>query len=648
MATATGAGLLSVVGDGSGTAHPTAVGDGLLSITGAATAFAYATGSGSGTLSITGAGSGAYVVTGTGAGLLSVIGAATAGHGISATGAGTLSIIGEGGDYPVAQGAGLLSIDGAASGYIGEASAGRWLYLHTTPPAQVYAIESLRGRLNPYLPRHQAEWSATDLRTEIGRTNDSWTAELSLASADLRARLATQAPFGLRVDLYDGGEIVRTGVTFGVDVQERSILLDVQSDVWTRDLPIRTSADLGVFRDVVSLPRRYGRSVTGELIPINRERTLFLWADHASLAVRSVSVDGQSYDGWSWRNDKDPNGLPITVVQTVDQIDDGVRIIATGDGALNATSGALIVNPADMARDLCRIAGLELPSSDFAVYRAECLARNLEVSGTVEGGSLQSAMLRIAESTYSAFIRRARGFLRLLPITDSAVATISADSVGRASCLTDDIATRLRVRYGFEETGPRRSLEVRAPSVEILRGQVLREIELPLIRDDRSAVDVAGRMLADMSRPTYRIQCSRQFREWDAGQIANVTVQQIGATGTALVESSSIGQGYSTPVLRMTLGAAPSVSLVTVAQAYTPEQYAGASVATQGNQRVITITDDTGNPIAGAQCTLDGSITRTSDGGGRVSFPVSAMPPGPHTIDVLAAGFNPFRLTVII
>ena len=137
----------------------------------------------------------------------------------------------------------------------------------------------------------------------------------------------------------------------------------MQSDVWTRDLPIRTSADLGVFRDVVSLPRRYGRSVTGELIPINRERTLFLWADHASLAVRSVSVDGQSYDGWSWRNDKDPNGLPITVVQTVDQIDDGVRIIATGDGALNATSGALIVNPADMARDLCRIAGLELPSS---------------------------------------------------------------------------------------------------------------------------------------------------------------------------------------------------------------------------------------------------------------------------------------------
>ena len=218
MPTATGAGLLSVVGDGSGTAHPTATGDGLLSITGAGTAFAYATGSGAGTLSISGAGVGAYLVSATGAGVLSIVGAATAGHGITATGAGTLSIVGGGGDYPVAQGAGLLSIDGAASGYIGEASAGRWLYLHNATGSGLrHRITA--GRLNPYLPRHQAEWSATDLRTEIGRTNDSWTAELSLASADLRARLATQAPFGLRVDLYDGGEIVRTGVTFGVDVQ---------------------------------------------------------------------------------------------------------------------------------------------------------------------------------------------------------------------------------------------------------------------------------------------------------------------------------------------------------------------------------------------------------------------------------------------
>jgi len=61
---------------------------------------------------------------------------------------------------------------------------------------------------------------------------------------------------------------------------------------------------------------------------------------------------------------------------------------------------------------------------------------------------------------------------------------------------------------------------------------------------------------------------------------------------------------------------------------------------------VITVTDDAGTPIAGAQCRLDGSLTRVTDGAGRVSFPLSAMPPGQHYIDVIAVGFAPFRLTV--
>ena len=41
-------------------------------------------------------------------------------------------------------------------------------------------------------------------------------------------------------------------------------------------------------------------------------------------------------DGWTWRNQADANGLPITVVQTVDPIDDGAQLVAVGDGALDA------------------------------------------------------------------------------------------------------------------------------------------------------------------------------------------------------------------------------------------------------------------------------------------------------------------------
>ena len=551
-------------------------------------------------------------------------------------------------DGPVGVISGGISLHvGDMPGYVGTAASGRWLYLHTVPPAQVYAVDSIRGRLNPYMPAHRVDWSASDVRAEVGRTNDSWAAELVGASADLRNRIALQSPYGIRVDLYDGGEIVRSGVSFGVGYVDRSLILDVQSDVWTRDIPMRTSADLGTFRDVETLPIRYGRNVPGKLISINQARTLWLWADHASLAIRSVAIDGQPSDGWTWRNDIDASGHPITVVQTVEQIDDGADMVAVGDGALDVITGALLVNPADIARDVCIRGGLAVDRGDFAAYRAECLARNIELSGTVDGGSLQSVMARIAESTHSAFARQLAGYLRLLPLSATASATVAPDGVLRAD-LDGEIATRLRVRYGVEEKGPRRSIEVRATAIERQHGIKSRDVELPLIRDDRSAADVAIRMLGQLSRPAYRIQCDRQLREWTPGEVASVSVLALGISGDAMVQSSQIGERSSTPTLLLHAGTAPTISLVTIAQAYTPEPYAGATVATQGTNRIITITDDTGRPITGAACTLDGSLTRTSDGAGRVSFPVSAMPPGAHTIDVIATGYSPFRLTVVI
>jgi len=537
----------------------------------------------------------------------------------------------------------------AAVGFAGNQGVGRgrWLFLHTSPPAQIYATDAIRDRLSLVLPTHRVDWSASDVRAEVGRTNDSWTAELIGASSALRSRIAEQGPYGFRVDLYDGGEIARTGISYGIGYNDRSLLIDVQSDVWTRDIPMRTSADLGTFRDVETLPIRYGRNVPGKLISINQARTLWLWADHASLAIRSVTIDGQPFSAWAWRNDVDGNGHPITVVQTSEQIDDGADMVAVGDGALDADTGALLVNPADVARDACRLAGLTVDRSDFAAYRAECLARNLELSGTVEGGSLQSVMTRIAESTYSAFARQQAGYLRLLPLSGSALATISPDSVLRAD-QDGDIATRLRVRYGVEEKGPRRSIEVRAPAVEVRYGVRSQDVDLPLIRDDRSAADVASRMLSQLSRPAYRIQCKRQLREWLPGDVASVSVLALGISGDAMVKASQIGERASSPTLLLHVGTAPSISLVTVAQAYTPEAYAGATITEQGANRVVTITDDTGRPIAGARCTLDRTITRISDNGGRVTYPSSALGPGNHIIDVVATGYAAFQLPVVI
>lgn len=115
---------------------------------------------------------GGYSVAGTAAGDLPLIAGVFAGFtSVASTIDGTLPLISGAfvggmatvgalaGDLPLITGAfndgpvGIISgslplISGDAPGYVGTAAAGIWLYLHTTPPAQVYQLDALRGRLN--------------------------------------------------------------------------------------------------------------------------------------------------------------------------------------------------------------------------------------------------------------------------------------------------------------------------------------------------------------------------------------------------------------------------------------------------------------------------------------------------------------------
>ena len=74
---------------------------------------------------------------------------------------------GSGGDIAVASGAGTLSLSGEATLTVGTAAAGVWLYLHTIPPAQVYQIDALRGRMNPALPMMRIPFAVSDTAAQI-------------------------------------------------------------------------------------------------------------------------------------------------------------------------------------------------------------------------------------------------------------------------------------------------------------------------------------------------------------------------------------------------------------------------------------------------------------------------------------------------
>lgn len=644
--TATGAGTLSFEGAATCVAHATAAGAGLLSFEGAASTLAPATAVGDGRISFSGSATGISPVTSTGAGSLSFSGAATGATGVSATGAGTLSFVGEGGDYVLASGDGLLSFSGSATGHVGTAASGVWLYIHTTPPAQVYAVDALRGRLHPSLPAHRVPFAVSATQAQLGQRNDSFSVTLDSPAATLRRHLSEQAPYGVRVDVMDGGTLSRSGIVSQVESRAGGLLeLDCEAPGWSDDLPLRTSADLGEFGELSPLPWRYGRAVSGECVRLNAQGTRWLWADHACSSVTALEVDGQPYDAWAWRNDQDASGRPICIVQTSDQQPEGTRVVATGDGALDPLSGTLASNPADVVAAICAAAGVEVDRGHLVPLRVECIGRGLEVAGTITGGSLQSVLTEIAASIYAAFSRELPGLMRLLPRSSPTI-TIPSRDTPTGAAQRQEIATRVRARYAVRDGKPRASVEVAAPGVETLRGRVLSEVTLAWVSDARTAADVADRMLSDASRPRYRVPVGRQQRRLVPGDVVTASVPALGLSGAALVIASTIDERGSVPTITLAAGVAPSTAIVASTAAYAPETYTGVSVATVNGDRVVTITDTSGRPIAGASCRLNGSITRTSDSAGRVAFPVTQMPAGSHVIDITAQGFQPFRLAV--
>ena len=171
-----------------------------------------------------------------------------------------------------------------------------------------------------------------------------------------------------------------------------------------------------------------------------------------------------------------------------------------------------------------------------------------------------------------------------------------------------------------------------------------REVSLPWVRDSRVAADVAERMLQDLARPTYQISYAAQRRQWQPGERATITETRLGLSGAGTVESVN---GRALTVLAR-LGAAPAVTLETLADAYAPEAYAGATVTAQGDQRIIRITAPDGSPVVGAACTLDGAHVRTTDNAGAVSWPASLLGPGEHVIDVDSPEYEPYQLRLVL
>jgi hypothetical protein len=134
------------------------------------------------------------------------------------------------------------------------------------------------------------------------------------------------------------------------------------------------------------------------------------------------------------------------------------------------------------------------------------------------------------------------------------------------------------------------------------------------------------------------------------GDTVEVQHPVVPQTGLAVVLSRSLdlATGLASADFGWMASSDTHVVLAQQSVAFVANQPVSATLQTQGSDRIITLLEQDGRPIANAAVTLDGQTTRYTDSAGRVEFPVALTPPGNHTLDVVTQDGRTYSETVLI
>lgn len=418
-------------------------------------------------------------------------------------------------------------------------------------------------------------------------------------------------------------------------------------------LPLRTTTAWDAFRAAAPIPHRYGETC-GELLQYNEQRTEFVWADHAVQAIDAVYVEGQAVGDWQWLNTTDTAGHPIALVRFGQAQDEGATLSAAGRGKLHPVTGQLMTNPADVVLDvLAGIAGRSISSASLDAFRRACEAAELTVGGSLASATetVRGVVRGICASIGAVFGEDMRGLCRLWPggVQDASRATVRDGDVSASSAIDDDFYTDLTVAYSYDGDEPRATVQLEAPEMVRRYGRKAVTLEARWISSARVAAAVAYRLLAFHARPQWAVSVT-PARVLAVGDTVTLAHPQCPVAGAHIVlaRDYDVEAGTARVSVRAAAGDAPALRIVRQAAAFEPAQYAGVGVTTVGGERVLTLREETGLPIVGAAVTLDGTLSRTTDATGRVSFPVASMPAGEHVLIIVTADGRRLTTTVLI
>jgi hypothetical protein len=419
-------------------------------------------------------------------------------------------------------------------------------------------------------------------------------------------------------------------------------------------LPLRDSTAWNAYREARPIPHRYGEC-GGEPIQYDASRRLWVWADHPSLAVDAVLVDGLPVTNWRWRNAVDSTDQAVTFVEFTEAVEESSSIVVRGRGKIHATSGALVDNVADVLFDLLvSIAGLSYPAARFDNLRAA--AAGLTVGGSIETVDQTFKIARaICASIGAVFSPDLPGFGFLSPaVPDGRDSVDARGGMGlriSATARRADLCNDLTVRYAIEAGSPRGAVQYDVPTSIDRVGRLPLVVDAPWITSGRVAAAVAERMLGYRARRRWNVRVSNVIGAARIGTFAALNHPLLpGVTGSYVIESVDYDDASNRSEISFVapVDATPPLRFLRNTLASSAIEPQTATAAVVNNEYGFVVTDVDARPIPGATCVLDPSganLARRSDSTGWVSWPLWAMTPGAHTVIVT---FDGRSLTIVL
>lgn len=449
--------------------------------------------------------------------------------------------------------------------------------------------------------------------------------------------------------LFDG---VLVGLQAGAELR---LSLEAGADRPLSDnVPLRTSAVWGGWRDVKVLPWAWGQ-VTLEPIQYSDDQRVFFLADHPIAGVDAVARDDVPTSAYQHYNGVDSTGRAVAFLELAMPLAEGERLAVTLRGRIHPKLGKLLQTPAEILHDvLANLARAPVQWPDLDDYRTE--TAHIVLGGLLADNSIsiRAAVDGLLQSCGGAWAAAMPGVaITWPPLPDDAAPALRVDKLTahglQASTSATGLYTALRVLYDYDHAAQRYRRAIQLQASDAIKDYGLLELEWPApwLRTPRHAEQLGQRMLAWLARPRWRVTWQQSFADVATGAWVDMAHPLSPVQGRHRLISAELDLSSAslTCTIEAPVGDAPAIQTTRLSTAFDPLIQPGITVDVAGSEIIFTARDEQGRPLAGAKITLNGKSTRIADSAGRVSFPVQR---GRHTLLIEADGYPPSEAVVVV